>query len=535
MNFLKKILKNISLLFYLGLNFKKKIKEAHNYLIKSGELKIIDKIRYEIEKTKIEINLNKFDYLKNNFYPEKNLDITYTQILHLKYIVNSNFSAALAMSIYKKKSFFFPLPKEWLKILIDNNIKVNYFFSRVLFFFYSIFYFFKDFIKIIKKSLSSQNKLENKNTIIYIDELQDSDFENNFFNEKYNFLYWLTKFLKINNKITFIHNNDKILNKKFQNIEIKYQNFFLLNDLNIYERLIFILYTFSSTIIFMSYILRGNIFFSHLLENFYLAYCLKRFKSKAPDYAIFNTSNCLVRPWWTFLLENKKETEDQKVFLFFFSTNHFPFYSYDNSLEGCRFFNWSNYVFWTDEQCQWLKKINNNIFKCHNVGYFPSFGKKEEILKTKKIVTVFPVTPFNEEYMNNEFTNRHYYNLENSLNFLKDIILSLKNIDVVIIVKLKRNNPLSHKRYIDFINHLNDEKKITIISSDISAISLIDKSDAVISSPYSSTSLIAEYFNIPSIFYDSSGSLRSVEPSIKKVSLIKNFDELSNWSKKILN
>ena len=102
-------------------------------------------------------------------------------------------------------------------------------------------------------------------------------------------------------------------------------------------------------------------------------------------------------------------------------------------------------------------------------------------------------------------------------------------------MKLKRNNPLSHKRYIDFINHLNDEKKITIISSDISAISLIDKSDAVISSPYSSTSLIAEYFNIPSIFYDSSGSLRSVEPSIKKVSLIKNFDELSNWSKKILN
>ena len=535
MHFFKKIFNNINLFFYHGFNYNEKIKDAYFFLKESGKIEIIDKIRYEIEHTKIQIDLNKFSYLKKNINFEEDLNITYTQILHLKYVVNSSFSSALAVAIHKKKNFFSPLPKEWLQILIKNNIKVSYTFSRILFFFYSINFFLKDFSKIVVTSFSKQDKIDKKNTIIYLDNLSDIDFEVKFFNDKYNFLYWLKNFLKIDNKITFIHNNKKSTNRNFSNIEVKYLKFFFLNNLSIYERFILILYTLYSTIILLYYVLRGNIFFSHLLENFYLAICLKKFKSKAPDYAIYDTSNCLIRPWWTFLLENKKNKINNKVFLFFFSSNHFPFYSYESPMLGCRWFNWSNYVFWTNEQCEWLKKINNSFSQCHNVGYFPSFGKNEEISKTKKIISVFPVTPFCDEYARNEFTNRHYYTLETSLKFLKDIIDGLKYFDVEIILKLKRNNPQSHKKYIQFINELNKEKKITIINSNISAISLIDKSDAVISSPYSSTGLIAEYFNKPSIFYDSSHSLVPVEPYIKKIRLVKNFDELSHWIKKILD
>ena len=449
--------------------------------------------------------------------------------------MKSHFSSALALAIYKNNFFYYPLPKEWLQILINNDIKVNYIFSRILFFFYSITFFFKDFFKIIISNFSHEDKLDKKNTIIYFNDMPDIDFKESFFNDKTNFLHWLAKFLKIETKITFVHNNNKIPNQKFSKIEVKFFKSFLLNNLSMYERFVFFFYLFQTSIILLNYILKGNIFFSCLLENYYLAFCIKKFKPKAPDYAIFNESNSLVRPWWTFSLENKKDNKNDKVFLFFFSSNHFQFYSYNNSLYGCRFYNWSNYVFWTEEQCQWLKKINNNFSKCHNVGYFPSFGKNEEILKIKKIVSVFPVTPFNDKFMYTQFTNRHYYNLENSIKFLKDILDSLKNVDVEIIIKLKRENPDSHQKYINYINYLEKENKITIIDSNISAISLIDKSDAVISSPYSSPSLMAEHFNKPTIYYDSSCSLVPVEPNIKKVKLVKNFDELSGWLNRILN
>ena len=113
----------------------------------------------------------------------------------------------------KKKKFYFPLPEEWLNILIDNNIRVNYGLSKFLFYISTIFYLFKDILKIVGFVFSKQKNVNKNNTIIYLNNLPEIDFEQKFFTPKYNFLLWLKEYFKIKNDITFIHNNKKFLIK----------------------------------------------------------------------------------------------------------------------------------------------------------------------------------------------------------------------------------------------------------------------------------------------------------------------------------
>ena len=157
------------------------------------------------------------------------------------------------------------------------------------------------------------------------------------------------------------------------------------------------------------------------------------------------------------------------------------------------------------------------------------YGKNINYPKTKKILSVFPVTPFIESYWYQEFTIRHYYNSQNSIKFLKDIIFCLKDLELEILIKHKRDITQIDPNYHKFINEIKTKKGIKIIDSKISAISLIDKSDLVISSPYSSPSFIANNFNIPAVFYDSSNSLTQPEPHINKIKLIKGENQLYEW------
>ena len=130
--------------------------------------------------------------------------------------------------------------------------------------------------------------------------------------------------------------------------------------------------------------------------------------------------------------------------------------------------------------------------------------------------------------------SNHYYNLDNSINFLNHILNCTKNYEVQIIIKLKRDHPYIHDEYRKFINNLKKDSRINIIDPNISAKSVIVKSDLVISSPYTSTSLIANHYKIPTIFYDSSNSLTQEEPCLKKVQLLKSEMQLFQWIKKVL-
>ena len=526
MKLASKILEKLSKFFYHGFNSEKKIEDAYNYLKKNNQLKIIEKIRIEIEKKELKNKLELSYILKNN----NDLAKTLNQILHTKLIVLSQFSSQLAISLHKHKTFYFPLPKEWLDIINNNGINTNFHLSRVLFFLSSIIFFVKDFFKIILLAISKNVNIDkNDRTIVYLPDIPNISFQENYLDSKYNFLFWLKDFLNINNKVTFIHNNKKILDKNLKDIEVKYVKFFLLNNVNLYERFFCIINVFKVFFLSLYYIIKGNFNFFYSLKDFYLAHCVKKFSSKSPNFVIFHSGNCLIRPWWTFLVEGKNY---KKVYTAFYSSNHFPHYSYDKKFAGVPLMTWNNYIFWTIEQKHWLEKINHYHKEYSIVGYFPFLGRNIDLNKNKKIVSIFPITPYDRKYLYKAIPEQPYYwSTKNCIKFLEDIMLSVKDLDFEIYIKLKRDNPNVDIRYIDFIKKLKNCKNITIISSDIAPISLIDKSDIIISPPFSSPSLIAKYFDKTTIYYDSTNNLPVVEPTMKKIRIIKKFDELKYFIK----
>ena len=205
MKLASKILEKLSKFFYHGFNSEKKIEDAYNYLKKNNQLKIIEKIRIEIEKKELKNKLELSYILKNN----NDLAKTLNQILHTKLIVLSQFSSQLAISLHKHKTFYFPLPKEWLDIINNNGIKTNFHLSRVLFFIVNYF-LCKRFFKIILLAISKNVNIDkNDRTIVYLPDIPNISFQENYLDSKYNFLFWLKDFLNINNKVTFIHNNKK--------------------------------------------------------------------------------------------------------------------------------------------------------------------------------------------------------------------------------------------------------------------------------------------------------------------------------------
>lgn len=519
-------IKKIFLSLILGLKYEKKIEDAYKILKEKNKLTEIDKIKIEIENTKIKFNRNKPSiYLKLN-KEIKDINDTLNQIIYHKYI-NTTFTSKIGQCLAFNKVFYYPLPDEWIKVVKDKGIKTNFFFSKLLFNFTIVFFFFKKFFSLLKFFFLSKKIINYNQTTIYLDSVGNIDLNSN----EENFLLWCKKFLKLNSKIIFIHNNNKISDINKKDFELVYTEKFHFNFTTFKERLIYLGLLFKCLIQLIVHAFKGNQKDLLLIEEMITYVFLNNFNYKIPEYAFFNNSNCMIKPLWVSFLENK---EEKKVFMYFYSTNHFPIDTYNKGLDGYRLMSWHNYIFWINEQADWLRKINQDFKSIDIVDYFPFTGKYISILKKKKTISIFPVTPFQDKYIFEYMSGNHYYNLDNSINFLNHILNCIKNDEVQIIIKLKRDNPHMHDEYKKFIDNLKKDEKINIIDPNISAKSIVVKSDLVISSPYTSTSLIANHYKIPTIFYDSSSGLTQEEPYVKKVQLLKSEMELFKWIKKVL-
>lgn len=521
-SFLKKIYLN----FILGLENEKKIEDAYKILKEKNKLSEIDKIKFEIENTKIKFNRNSFSIYSKINKKNKDINATLNQIIYHKYI-NTAFTSKIGQCLAFNKIFYYPLPDEWLNIVKGKGIKTNLFFSKLLFNFTIVLYFLKKFLSLLKNFFLSTKIINHNQTIVYLDSLGDIDLNS----EEENLLLWFKKFLKLKTKITFIHNNKKILDINKKDFDLVYIKNFWLNFVSFKERLIYLGLLIKYLIKLIVHAFKGNQKDLLLIEEIISFVFLSNFNYKIPKYAFYNNSNCIIKPFWISLLENK---EEKKVFMYFYSVNHFPLYTYNIGLDGYRLMTWHNYIFWVNEQADWLSKINQNFKSIDIVDYIPSTGKYTSILSKKKTISIFPVMPFKDKYIFEYMPSNHYYNLENSINFLNHILNCVKNDEIQIIIKLKRNHPYIHDGYKKFISNLKTDSRINIVDPNINAKSIIVKSDLVISSPFTSTSVIANHYKIPSIFYDSSNSLTQEEPCLKKVQLLKSEMELFQWIKKVL-
>jgi polysaccharide biosynthesis PFTS motif protein len=62
---------------------------------------------------------------------------------------------------------------------------------------------------------------------------------------------------------------------------------------------------------------------------------------------------------------------------------------------------------------------------------------------------------------------------------------------------------------------------------------LIKLSKASIHIPFTSTALISDYLNVPSVYYDPTSTIQNDDRGSQGIELVKGFVSLDNWLKKI--
>lgn len=531
---MKKIFFFFTVKLLFGFNYKKKILKTHDILKKNNNIeKLINEAKDSIEE-----HFSK----KNNSKESEFYNLSLTQFIFKNLINNKFFNEKLIFEKCFLENFYYPLPLEYLHILKKKGFKVNFVFSKILWFVLIFIYLIYHLIKIfnIYFVASNNNLMDNKNTIIYLSSMPKIDPNEDLNNNLPDFYSWFANFFytnkKTKNKIIFVHENNKIKNKevnlkKIISYEIKYIKNFLFRNLKTQK---YILSLKDSFLLIFTKGLDKILILDEIIKYKYIS----QNENNKPDYALFNMSNMILQPLWSKLKNVNNEFMD---YIFYYSTNIVPLVEKPElsaNMFGYRLHSWNNYILWNNNQKKWIehcskKKINSLIAD----DYIPFEGKNIHMLKNynKKII-IFDVQPRNDYVYYNFMHVGNIYTLEYCTNFLLDITQSIKKIypQAEIIYKVKRDIKTINKKYLNLVTDVASKiENFKIFYDEISAQSLIKVCDASISIPFTSTALIADYLKKPSIYYHPGHKPLISSFSQKNDNQINNKHDLEAWLKTI--
>jgi len=228
-----------------------------------------------------------------------------------------------------------------------------------------------------------------------------------------------------------------------------------------------------------------------------------------------------------FLWMNNLPERSYKIYLGLYSVNSSPLtYKNDNltaSHPSLRHLKVDKIWTWNDSY-QFVLQQEGIFCETETVGpviWRPTTGGKNFFKTINGLnISIFDVTPQNHVQLNKSGILKSYYSFENAKLFLDDILVSLFEMQSLFSCKVEVL--LKHKRtrsgiycqdYFKYIDSLANEAKnnLKIIKEDSNLFNLINQSSLVIVMPFSSPACIADYLNIPSLYYDPTGDL--IEPS----------------------
>lgn len=493
--------------------------KGYSNLKKEKKIQLVEKLKYDFEDY---FNTPPIKILENYDLKYKNLFIKSTI---LNKILNKQFNQYLLFSYGLGKYIFFPAPNVIIQHIKDlNYFKINFLISKILWFIYKIRFFLSGSFELLSifnyfffnknHNLSDKSKYDK---IFFLNSLADGNFTFNSNTE--NVVTWIYEnFVQGKNfrSVLLVHSNNNFQNnKKFKNIEIRYSRypfifknkkskfFFLMKSLKDYCSYFFKI--FIKKYDFNMILMKDH--FINLLSNLY---------DSPYDMILFNNSDYLSRPLWSY-----NKIVDSKVYFYFYSTNYFKFKknNFRNRFPfGYKSMTWSNYIFWNNTHANHFRNFNKHkyIIIKKPVSFSDSAHDIKVNRKFKKIISIFNVHPIKYEnyidYCLHDIDD--YYNDKNCIQFYNDLI-ELFDQSTLILIKEKRFNPYISKNYSDYTNKISNLKNVQFVKNNISPYKLINKSNIVISIPFSSASIMANYHNVKSYYYDPTNSLTQKDSPFK--------------------
>lgn len=430
------------------------------------------------------------------------------------------------------------LPPSALKLLYIFNIPVNQLLSRVLWS-AAVFGFWcyglKLFLSTLRSLFDRHNCMqEHKDATFFFGLSKDNVPSDNVEVEQKNVLTWFldSKFKK-NQTNVYYESSVDFGSIRRKNCEIRHSKYTFdkLNDIRSF--LLFMLWGIYAAFFTFLAMLFGNWRYPLLFAEVVRLKCfiLNRKRIKTWDFW-FHHESFFYRPLWTHYAENC----GCSVYLYFYSTNNHvigPSHLSHRELSYWNSMNWNNYVVWNRAQQEFIRKyttINQNINIVGSLPYSDNGAALPNI--GPNTIAVFDITPKRMSIHRTIPQMYNYVTVENWGKFLIDIVLAARDNDCPIIIKSKKWVKLDQIKHLKtvYVTLQSLYDRIYFVDSGISAHRIIGSTDMAINFPYTSTAIIAQENQKPSVFYDPT-DLLPPSPIEKSIPIVSSQSNLSMWIK----
>lgn len=249
----------------------------------------------------------------------------------------------------------------------------------------------------------------------------------------------------------------------------------------------------------------------------------------ARDY-LFHNSNWIYRPLWTYEAARK----GARIIFYFYSTNCEKFKhagAYPSLAYGWQAMTWPRYIVWDEYQAAFVRRAVGSEAHIDVVGSIPfNSGTNLPQDLPEHAIAVFDVQPMRDAVYQPLGLDFEYYVPRNTIRFLDDIQRATLVAGEIMVLKRKRDvGSKVHPAYELAIGHLSKTANYLELDPDTSASALIEKCQAVISTPFTSTALIGRELGKPSIYYDPYGVCEKDDRAAHGIPILSGQKELQDW------
>lgn len=413
------------------------------------------------------------------------------------------------------KNFCYPIPPEWFPILEKHDFVINRARSKFLWIFYLLAVGFLGPMRALKELYYSYKKkaAELGAPFVHFVKLQSSSIPSRSIKKQYTVIDWYTnwdgrnKTAKLIRHSAFEHSAFKINSYKLEGVGED------LPSLTPRRAILLLLWSFYALTLSLSDLLRGKWWMIFTLHEAVYAKKMSMLSvnSIAREY-FFTHEHCIYKPLWTYVAESRGAV----CSVYFYSTNCHsvkPALVREDFFRAFSYMNWQRYLVWNKEQKRKILSCGakNNFLKPRHlfpVGpiYFQDSADNLPTLK-QNTISVFDVSPSRTLFQATFGQHYEYYVPKTLKMFLQNIESLRVNLGFNVVLKLKRQDDKFYDQsYLNFVKKL-ESRGWTIISSNINARHLIEKTKMSIHFPFTSTGVIADAINKPSVYYDPTGKI----------------------------
>jgi len=440
----------------------------------------------------------------------------------------------------KKESVTVSLPPLWIQVLSNHGLAVNRSYSVIKFYAQVLLYLGYGFYSGLRFFLLSiYRKLFKKNDhfrYIFFDSLGFGNLPSEE-NKSYDIVSWYLNYLGYPKDFdTVCHTVKTKKDIRLESHLVKYNESPIPNIASYKKLAFYFVWVFYASFIAFINIFLGRWWYALLFaEVGKLAQIHFSEKEALAKQYLFHNSGWIYRPLWTYEAEKK----GSEIIFYFYSTNCENFKrvnEYPPLNYGWETMSWSRYLVWDKYQADFVKRAVGSEVKIDVVGII-NFHSGNSILPTlpkEGLVAVFDVQPMRSSFYKTLGIDLEYYIPEIANQFLSDITEVTSRNGSILHKRKREVGKIAHPKYRNFMRLMETSPNYILIDPNLSASRLIEKSDMVISMPFTSTALIAREFGKPSIYYDPSGIIQKDDRAAHGIPIVVGKLELRAWVEKNL-